>query len=79
MSVVTRQQININTLDVTQSVILEALFDPWLSPVPGKGKYGAVIQRGGARQCAAPGGEQSAIYRGIRGRITITPSSQPYP
>lgn len=28
-----RQQININTLDVTQSVILEALFDPWLSPV----------------------------------------------
>ena len=29
----TRQQININTLDVTQSVILEALFDPWLSPV----------------------------------------------
>ena len=30
---VTRQQININTLDVTQSVILEALFDPWLSPV----------------------------------------------
>lgn len=23
----------INTLDVTQSVILEALFDPWLSPV----------------------------------------------
>lgn len=38
--------------------------------LPGKGKYGAVIQRGGARQCAAPGGEQSAIYRGIRGRIT---------
>lgn len=29
----TRQQININTLDVAQSVILEALFDPWLSPV----------------------------------------------
>ncbi|EEZ6621839.1 hypothetical protein DBU19_003361 [Escherichia coli O7] len=29
----TRQQININTLDVTQSVLLEALFDPWLSPV----------------------------------------------
>lgn len=38
--------------------------------LPGKGKYGAVIQRGGARQCAAPGGEQSAIYRGIRGHIT---------
>ncbi|HAG1892128.1 TPA: type II secretion system minor pseudopilin GspK [Salmonella enterica] len=41
-----RQQININTLDVSQSVILEALFGPWLSPVlarallqqrPGKG------------------------------------------
>lgn len=32
----TRQQININTLDVTQSVILEALFDPWLSPVQGR-------------------------------------------
>lgn len=26
------QQININTLDVSQSVILEALFAPWLSP-----------------------------------------------
>ncbi len=32
-----RQQININTLDVTQSVILEALFDPWLSPCSGAG------------------------------------------
>lgn len=43
---VNSQQININTLDVSQSVILEALFAPWLSPVqarsllqqrPGKG------------------------------------------
>lgn len=38
--------------------------------LPGKGKRGTVIQRGGARQRAPSGSEQSAIYRGIRGRIT---------
>lgn len=30
------QQININTLGVSQSAILEALFDPWLSPAQAK-------------------------------------------
>lgn len=28
-----RQQININTLDISQSTLLEALFDPWLTSV----------------------------------------------
>lgn len=41
----TRQQININTLDVTQSVILEALFDPWLSPVQAR----ALLQQRSAK------------------------------
>lgn len=35
------QQININTLGVSQSVILEALFEPWLSPAQAK----AVLSR----------------------------------